>query len=150
VEHKFFFWLVMQDRCWTNDRRHRHGISDDATCTLYLQQDESIDHLTIACVFSREVWLLMLQKCGWQDLAPDDGDTLVNWWLRSRDLVPLPRRAAFDSLVILVARQLWLECNDRIFHATACLPAQLIAKLTRTVDDWSNAGLLARSMLYRE
>jgi hypothetical protein len=82
--------------------------------------------------------------------AGRDGDTLVNWWLRSRDLVPLPRRAAFDSLVILVARQLWLECNDRIFHATACLPAQLIAKLTRTVDDWSNAGLLARSMLYRE
>jgi hypothetical protein len=120
VEYKFFFWLAMQDRCWTHNRRHRHGISDDATCTLCLQLDESIDHLIIACVFSREVWLLTLQKCGWPELAPvadevwlltlqkygwqelvpmADG-TLVNWWLRSRDLVPLPGRAAFDSLIV--------------------------------------------------
>jgi hypothetical protein len=54
-KHKFLFWLVLQDRCWTNDRQHWHGISKDATCSLCLQQVESIDHLIIACTYSHEV-----------------------------------------------------------------------------------------------
>jgi hypothetical protein len=108
-EHKFFFWLAMQDRCWTNDRRQRHGISNEATYTLCQQQIKSMDHLIVTCVFSREVWFTMLQKCGWQDLSLAANDALVHWCIRSRETVTMQRRATFDSLVLLVARAIWME-----------------------------------------
>jgi hypothetical protein len=40
----------------------------------------------------------------------------VNWWLDARKRVPKPRHQAFDSLVFLVTRQLWLEHNGRVFR----------------------------------
>jgi hypothetical protein len=69
----------MQDRCWTNDLKQRHGISNEATYTLCQQKIESMFHLIVACVFSCEVWFTMLQKCGWQDLSPAANDVLVHW-----------------------------------------------------------------------
>jgi hypothetical protein len=77
-EHKFFMWLTIQDPCWTNDRRQRHGLSSDVSCIFCQQQTETIDHLIIACMFSCEVWFTLLQKCGWQTLSPAANDSLVD------------------------------------------------------------------------
>jgi hypothetical protein len=79
VEYKFFLWLATQDRCWTNGRRHRHGLTDDVSCALCLQHEE-IDHLLLGCVYSHEVWFLMLSKFGWQQISSAVGDS-VTWWL---------------------------------------------------------------------
>jgi hypothetical protein len=69
AEYKFFFWLANQDRCWTNEHRHRHGLTDNVTCALCLQHDEEIGHLLLGCVYSREVWYLMLSGSGCQGLS---------------------------------------------------------------------------------
>jgi hypothetical protein len=61
-EHKFFGWLV----CWTAEWRHRHGLQDDDKCALCNQGSESIGHLLLGCVYSREVWMLLLQPQGWE------------------------------------------------------------------------------------
>jgi hypothetical protein len=129
-EHKFFMWLAIHDRCWTNDQRQRHGLSNDASCILCQQQTETIDHLIIACMFSREVWFTLLQKCGRQALSPAANDSLVHWWIRARETVTLPRRATFDFLVLLVARVIWLQQNERTFSGTPCGPAQLVVGLS--------------------
>jgi hypothetical protein len=42
-EYKFLWLALQEDRCWINDRFHRHGISSATTCALCLQQDEDID-----------------------------------------------------------------------------------------------------------
>jgi hypothetical protein len=81
LEHKFFLWLAIQDRCWTNGRRFRHGLTDDANCALCLQHDEEINHLLLSCVYSREVWFLMLSKLGYQQLAPVVEEAATSCWL---------------------------------------------------------------------
>jgi hypothetical protein len=81
LEHKFFLWLAIQDRCWTNGRRFRHGLTDDANCALCLQHDEEINHLLLGCVYSREVWFLMLSKLGYQQLAPVVEEAATSCWL---------------------------------------------------------------------
>jgi hypothetical protein len=32
MEHKFFLWLVLQDRCWTLEILQRHGIDNNGPC----------------------------------------------------------------------------------------------------------------------
>ena len=49
---KFFVWLVLHDRCWTTDRRKRHGLQNDDTCLLCSQSPGTIDHLLFGCPFS--------------------------------------------------------------------------------------------------
>jgi hypothetical protein len=34
-----------------------------------LQHEEEIDHLLLGCVYSRDVWFLMLSKFDWQQLS---------------------------------------------------------------------------------
>jgi hypothetical protein len=57
---KYFFWITLHGRLWTAERRRRHGLQPDATCTLCDQMDKTIDHLLCSCVFTREVWMWLL------------------------------------------------------------------------------------------
>jgi hypothetical protein len=110
-EHKFFLWLAIQDRCWTSERRHRHGLADSNDCALCGQSAETMDHLLIGCVFSREFWYRFLHCFDWQALTPPQQVTFLDWWMRSRRWIGRARRSAFDSMVALVARMLWFVRN---------------------------------------
>lgn len=67
---KFFFWLALHGRLWTADRRKRHGLQDSDSCALCDQDVESMDHLVKGCVFSRELWFLLLSPLGLLELMP--------------------------------------------------------------------------------
>jgi hypothetical protein len=56
----FFIWLVEYNRCWTTDRLARRGLQHSECCPLCDQQQETINHLLVACVFSRQVWFELL------------------------------------------------------------------------------------------
>jgi hypothetical protein len=116
AEFKFFFWLALQGRCWTSECLHRRGLASDASCALFSKAEESTDHLLLGCVFTTEVWARMLQPLGWQDLVPTVDSILGIWWVDARKKTAKPRRHAFDSLVMLVTRLVWLEQNDRVFN----------------------------------
>jgi hypothetical protein len=146
-EHKFFIWLVLQDHWWTNERRHRQGISDDDKCTLCDQDAESINHLLVKCVFSCQVWFKTLRRFGWQELTPVQRDAFASWWMRSRKAVAKDRRPTFDSIVFLVVRRLWLHRNERVFRNV--LPSVSVT-LQQIADDfsiWCRANLIDRSRL---
>jgi hypothetical protein len=106
AEFKFHLWLALQDRCWTTDRRHCRGLSDDGTCTLCSQCDETIDHLTLAVSSSEKCGFAVLSCISCQHLVPDPDSTIADWWLRSRVRLTKPRKAAFDSVVLLVVRHI--------------------------------------------
>lgn len=59
---RFFFWLVMHDRCWTAEWRCRHGLQDSDTCVICDLASETMDHILLGCVFCREVWAILLRK----------------------------------------------------------------------------------------
>jgi hypothetical protein len=64
----------------------------------------------------------------------------------SRELVPLQRRATFDSLVLLVVRAICLERNERIFRGSSCAPGQLVGRMERVV---SKIGVVCGCFLCR-
>jgi hypothetical protein len=48
--YTFFFWLAIQDRCWTSESLSHHGFWNNGLCALCRQCDESINHLVLGCV----------------------------------------------------------------------------------------------------
>jgi hypothetical protein len=126
-----------------SDRLHRHGLSSDATCTLSLQHVEGIGHLLLGCMYNQETWFLMMWKCGWPHLAPAAEEDMVTWWLRAWDQVPKSHLPIFDSLVLLTARVIWPQRNDRVFNTTTLSPALLVQRLELLLDDWCKANLVA-------
>jgi hypothetical protein len=113
-EHKFFAWLVLQDRCWTFDRRHWHGLQADITCALCDKNPDLISHF-LGCVYNCEVWASFLHSCGWGQLVLMADSSFTDWWIASCKPVTKRRRKAFDSIIFLVSRCIWLQQNSSVF-----------------------------------
>uniref|UniRef100_A0A0A9AHW6 Reverse transcriptase zinc-binding domain-containing protein n=1 Tax=Arundo donax TaxID=35708 RepID=A0A0A9AHW6_ARUDO len=74
---QFFIWLVAHNRCWTTDRLAQHGLPHPNHCSLCDQEEETINHLLISCVFTRQFWFLLLQQFGLAALAPQPIDAIL-------------------------------------------------------------------------
>jgi hypothetical protein len=71
---KFFMWLASLNRCWTADRLARWGLDHPIHCMLCEQEKETIQHILVSCVFSREVWFRVLSLVGLQRGTPEPGE----------------------------------------------------------------------------
>jgi hypothetical protein len=104
----------------------RNGLQADNTCALCDQNLEYVSHLLLGCVYSREVWASFLQSCGWEQLISMADSSFVDWWLASHKLITKQRRKAFDSIVILVSRCIWLQQNSHVFDRQSTPPLALV------------------------
>jgi len=138
---KFFIWLVFHDRCWTADRRKRHGLQDDDYCALCAQASETIDHLLITCSFSRELWFNLFCRIGWDAVSPSTNDqSLVVWWTSARKNIQKQDRQCFDTVVVLTCWMIWKERNNRIFDRQAKTSAGTLAWVIEEILAWYQAG----------
>jgi hypothetical protein len=142
---RYFFWLVMHGRCWTAERRFKHGLQDSAVCIICDQSSETMDHLIIGCTFSREVWSILLSKLHLQDVLIIQEERALEWWLRSRKLLLKHLRKGFDSLFFLVGWSIWKEINARTFNDKANPPSRLAQLIQDEASEWCRAGF--RSLL---
>jgi len=91
---KHFFWLVMHGRCWTAERRRRQ---DTDVCVLCDQCTETMDHLLLGCVYSKELWSAVLRQLHLDHTIVVREQKVFVWWLRVRKSVTRIARAGFDS-----------------------------------------------------
>jgi hypothetical protein len=50
-------------------------------CLLCDQEAETLDHLLVSCVFTRDFWFHLLRPFGLESLAPQPGLlSFMNWW----------------------------------------------------------------------
>ena len=114
---KFFMWTVAHNRCWTADRLARRGLPHPATCPLCDQAEETIDHLMISCVLSRQFWFNILQLFGLDVLAPQPNDSCFDdWWANSSDKVTGQVKKGLNFIIILGAWSLWIHRNHCVFY----------------------------------
>lgn len=101
---KFFIWLASLNRCWTADRLARRGLDHPTKCLLCDQEEETMQHILLQCVFAREVWFHTLSLIGLQHLTPGTAESsFQDWWHRSGTTVQKAQKKGFNSAVILVA-----------------------------------------------
>ncbi|CAN1746203.1 Putative ribonuclease H protein At1g65750 [Linum perenne] len=53
---RHFMWLVSHNRLMTNKERKRRHLADIDTCSVYLNREESIDHVLRECPIAVQVW----------------------------------------------------------------------------------------------
>jgi hypothetical protein len=141
LKHKLHMWLALKDRLWTADRLQERGLRHPAQCSLCCQEPETIEHLTVQCSFSRQVWFQLLAPYNLQHLAPSANSTVAFWWQTLAAAVPKSGRKELNTFVVLVARSLWLERNARVFDRAAVMPAELCRRIKEEFKLWATARL---------
>jgi hypothetical protein len=56
----FFICVTAHNRCWTTNRLANKGQNHPEKCLLCGQAEETLDHLLVACSFSRVFWYQLL------------------------------------------------------------------------------------------
>lgn len=122
LQCRIFAWLALQNRCWTSDWLARRGLDHQDACPFCDQEEETIEHILLNCVFAREVWTMVCLALNRPDWFPGNGTRLKEWCSVNRG----NGRARKDSrtVIILVMWELWKHRNAIIFdghHSQASL-----------------------------
>jgi hypothetical protein len=76
-KHKFFTWLLVQQKISTADNLLLKGIHCNPVCALCNQDVETADYFCLHCVFAKEVWLVVHVWSGNSVAIPVSGVTLL-------------------------------------------------------------------------
>jgi len=139
---------VAHNRCWTADRLARRGLPHPEQCPLCDQEDETINHLLVSCVFARQFWYLLLRQVGLHSLSPQPSDTSFDsWWEKASGATSGLIQKGLNSLIVLGAWTLWNHRNRCIFYG---ITPNLGGALTLAGEErqlWNLAGAKGLSSL---
>ena len=145
---RFFLWLVAHNRSWTADRLARRGLPHPEQCPLCDQEDETINHLLVSCVFARQFWYHFLRQVGLHSLSPQPSDTSFDsWWEQAIGATSGLMQKGLNSLIVLGAWTLWNHRNRCVFYG---IVPSLGGALTLAGEErrlWSLAGAKGLSSL---
>ncbi|WVZ82995.1 hypothetical protein U9M48_030188 [Paspalum notatum var. saurae] len=145
---KFFIWLALKNRCWTADRLAKRGLPRPIICPLCYQEQETMQHLLINCVFSCEIWAIVFTNLGMQALIPQpDGKRFSGWWSGAVNQVPKEVKKGLNSLIILVAWEIWKHRNDCVFEGISPNVSVVCHSIVQEGNLWCLAGNAALSLL---
>lgn len=101
---------------------------------------ETMAHLLLGCVFSRQLWFEVLRKLNLNGLVSLQEEDVFTWWVRERKAVPKVARQGFNSLFFLLDWSIWKERNVRTFDGPSTTPANLLHQVFDEAKDWMLAG----------
>ncbi|XP_074315542.1 uncharacterized protein LOC141651742 [Silene latifolia] len=104
-KHKFFIWLVAQNRLLTQDRLMRMQITHHNRCFLCEDAEEKFNHLFFRCSFSRQC-LGLLEE--WLQVCLPIHE-VIDWWLTVRARSLLMKQV----LAAAIAQLMYLIWNVR-------------------------------------
>jgi hypothetical protein len=140
--------LAVKGRSWTADRLAKRGLPHPSVCQLCDQADETTQHTLVACGFARQVWTAIFHVLGLLPLAPKLGDSCFSsWWCKTIKAVPTELREGLNSLIILVAWELWKHRNACVFEGASPCVQRLLAVVSEECLLWCWAGAKALQQL---
>jgi hypothetical protein len=146
---RFFMWLVAHNKCWTADRLARRGLPRPGCCPLCDQEEETINHLLVACVFAREFWFHLLRQVGLHALSPQPGEnSFLDWWDRANGATSELLRQGVNSLIMLGAWTIWSHRNRCVFDGAAPSIAGALVMAGEERLLWTLAAARGLSLLF--
>jgi hypothetical protein len=145
---RLFMWLAAHKRCWTSNRLARRGLPHPEHCPLCDQEDETLDHLLVSCVFTRQFWYTVLRQVGLQSLAPQQTDLVFDeWWEKTDMAVSGITKRRLNSLIILGAWTIWNNRNKCVFDGINPNMAEALILLREEHRLWMMVGVRGLSHL---
>lgn len=91
--------------------------------------------------FSHQVWALIFQQLGLLQLMPEPSATrFPGWWRKSIAAVPKDVRNGLNSLIILVAWEVWKHCNACVFDNVRPNIQEVLRSVNTEGGLWCLAG----------
>jgi len=129
---------------WTADKLAKRGLPHPAARPLCDQAEETIQHILGSCVFARQVWTLILHELGLSAIVPQPGSTrFSNWWCQSIKSVGKNLRKGLNSLILLVAWEIWKHRNACVFEGAVPCVQQVRRAVVEEGSVWCLAGASA-------
>jgi hypothetical protein len=137
-KNKLFIWLAIYNRCWTADRLDKRG--HPPACPLCDQAEETINHILVTCVCSRQVWCFVLQQLGYYNFARQDTTRFACWWSRTVRGLPASEKKGLNSFIILVAWEICKHRNNCVFNGTTPSMDDVLQAIASEGALWCLAG----------
>ena len=126
----------------------KRGLNHPPKCPLCDQVGESIDHLLVSCVFTRQFWFCILQQFGLQAVAPRlDEHCFIDWWARASSRFSGQVKEGVDSIIILGSWLVWKHRNYCVFDGGTPSLSRVMTTFREDVQQWSVAGARGASYL---
>jgi hypothetical protein len=146
--------LALKGRIWTADRLAKRGLQHPDACPLCDQAQETAQNLLLSCVFTRQVWLFIFQYLNLVvNLPTAESSSFSAWWCNTIRAVPKDTRKGLNSLIILVAWEVWKYHNSCVFEGARPSIQILLQTVANGSSLWCMAGasklqeLLTRSLV---
>jgi hypothetical protein len=110
-------------------------------CPLCDQEEEMIQHLLTRCVFSRQVWFVVLSPLEIGGATPCSNErSFAQWWAKTARKVKKECKKGVNSLVILTDWVIWKHCNACVFEGTALSISEVLKQFREEYKLWCLAG----------
>jgi hypothetical protein len=125
----------------SGDNRSKLGVPARVICPFSTSADETLDHLSLRCPYAYSVWAGVFLHLDIRVPLPTPQATLPAWWPASAAAMTRQDARAFNSLVMLVLRMIWLERNARVFDTKSTPSALVIDAVVGELNLWSTSRL---------
>ena len=123
------------------DRLAKRGLQHLDACPLCDQAQETAQHLLLSCVFTRQVWFFIFQYLNLViDLPTAESSSFSAWWCNTIRAVPKDKRKGLNSLIILVAWEVWKHRNSYMFEGARPSIQILLQTVANESSLWCMAG----------
>ena len=137
---KLAMWLFIRRRVWTADRLQRRGLPHPASCSFCGSVEENAQHLFMGCAVVNIIWGQILSWANIQRVTPSIQDNLREWWVHTRVLFTGTTRRKLDTMIVLVAWEVWRERNRRVFDKIVKPINVLIEHIKNEAKQWNLAS----------
>ena len=148
-KHKFFAWLIIQDRVWTADRLQRRGWPNCGLCQLCKREPETAAHIIFRSRYTVRIWTEIKTWMGLTSVDITDWssfDNVNDWWHQMIGVNGNVRKG-LASLVMLVSWEILNERNARVFRMVSSMPNVITSRIKVEVRLWGLAGAKRLSSL---
>jgi hypothetical protein len=106
LKFKMHAWLALRRRCWTANRRWRHGLRMHIMCPLCGSRQEMLDHITLECPYATAIWAGDVARLGLPSIVPSKQAVIGEWWPEAMTRFAPPDSWTANSFIMLVMRTL--------------------------------------------
>ena len=133
-KHKFFTWLLVQEKLLTADKLQARNWPCNPVCSLCSNHPETATHLCLHCPFAVEVWGLVSNWFGGVVFVPAQELSIKDWRCEAITQQPKPERRKVAALLMYTVWNLWKERNRRIFEGKVANPRMVLQLITEEVN----------------
>ena len=108
-KHKFFTWLLVQEKILTADRLQQRTWPCDPLCQLCRQEPETATHVCLRCPFAQRVWDHVQAWTGNRVMKPTATMCIEEWWNQEVHLQTKEERRSWAAINMYTVWNLWKE-----------------------------------------